>query len=58
MNPNYTTYVKESLIWNTLVSSCLELPYDINDSNNNDNNDEDDDLSPMPVENAKADYTC
>ena len=57
--------IVESPIWNTLISSCPELPYDIDDSDDNeneeddiDNDDEDDDLSLVLVENEEADYTC
>jgi hypothetical protein len=37
--------VTESLIWNTLIPSHLELPDDIDDSNDNENKEDDDDLS-------------
>ena len=40
----------ESPIWNILIQSHPELPYDIDDSDDNDNDDEYDDLSPVPVE--------
>ena len=47
-----------SPIWNTLIPSRPELPYDIHDSDDNDDDDEDDDLSPVPIESEEADYTC
>ena len=64
--PNNPTDVAESMISNTWIPFCLELPYDIDNSNDNENekdkddedNDDGDDLSPMPVESEEADYTC
>ena len=56
--PNNTTFVTESSIWNTLIPSHLELPYDIDNSNNNENEEDDDDLSPVPIESEEANYTC
>ena len=59
---NNLANVADSLIWNTLIPSCPELPYDIDNSNDsknaehdndeeddddNDNVDENDDLSPV-----------
>ena len=56
------TDVVQPPIWNTLIPSCHELPYDIDDSNdyeNEEDNDEgDDDLSLLRVECEEADYTC
>ena len=66
------TDVVQPPIWNTLIPSCHELPYDIDDSNDyeneedndegddddNDDDDEDDDLSLLRVECEEADYTC
>ena len=47
--PNNPANVAESLIWNTLIPSRLELldAVDVSDDNKNE---EDDNLSPMPVE--------
>jgi hypothetical protein len=65
--PSNPTNVVESLIWNTLIPSRLELPDDIYDSDDNKSEedeeegdeDEDDDLSPIPmIESEKADYSC
>jgi len=68
--PNNLVDVTESPIWNTLITSHLELPNDIDDfddneeddddeeQEDNDDDDKDDDLSPMPVESDKTDYTC
>jgi hypothetical protein len=70
--PNTPADVAESLIWNTLIPSRPELPYDIDDSNDNeneeeeeeeeeediDNDDEDVDLSLVLVEGEETDYTC
>ena len=66
--PNNLANVAESLIWNTLIPSPLELLDDIDifdnnkyeeeDDDDNDNDDEDDDLSLMPVESEETNYTC
>ena len=66
--PNNLADVVESLIWNTLIPSCLALPDDIDDlikmkedddvDDDNDDDDEDDDQLPVPVESEEADYTC
>ena len=56
MNPNNTTDVADSSIWNTLSPSRLEMPNDIDDSDDKEN--DDDDLSPVPVESEKTDYMC
>ena len=56
-------------MWNTLIPSYLEMPYDINDlddnengkdddDNDDDDDDEDDDLSPVLIKSEEADYTC
>ena len=61
MNPNNTSNVAESLIWNTLIPSRLELPNAIDNSDDNENekdDDEDDDLSPMPIKSEEVGYTC
>ena len=56
--------VLESLIWNTLIPSCPELPNDIGnfDDNEKENDDDDDfeeeDLSPIPIESEEANYMC
>ena len=61
---NNPTDVTESMIWSTLVPSCLELLYGIDGSNDNkneedgDDDNDDNDLSPVPVESEEADYTC
>ena len=59
---NNPTNVVESLIWSTLIPSCLDLPDDIDDSDDNENeeddDDNDDDLSLVPVESEEADYMC
>ena len=65
---NHPEDFAESPIWNTLISSCPELPDDIDDSDDKENeeeddgveeeeDDEDDDLSPMPIESEEANYT-
>ena len=65
--PNNTTIVAESLIWNTLISSHLELPDDTDNFDNNENeeddidddNDNDDDvLTLVSIVSEDADYTC
>ena len=59
MIPKNPVDVAESLIRNTLIPFCLELPNDIVDSHDNENEEDDeDDLSPMPVERKEADCTC
>ena len=57
---NPTNFV-ESPIWNTLIPSHLELPYDVDNSDDNENDeeddddvDEDDDLSLVPIESEEA----
>ena len=54
LKPNNTTYVMESLIWNTLIPSRHELPDDIVDSYGNGNKEENDDLSPIPINNLET----
>ena len=57
--PNNPADVVDSVIWNTLFLSRLELPNDIDDSDDieneeEDDDDEDDDLSQMPVESEET----
>jgi hypothetical protein len=54
--PNNLADVVESLVCNTLIPSCLELLDDDEEEDDDDN--DDDDLSPMPVENEEANFTC
>ena len=55
---NNPTDVSKSPIWNTLIPSCPELSYDIDDSDDNEDEEDDDDLSPMLVKSEEANYTC
>ena len=57
--PNNLAYVTKSLIWNTLIPSHLELPYDIDISDNNEKeeDDNDDDLS-LVQKSEEADCMC
>ena len=63
--PNNLADVTESLIWNILIPSHVELPDNMdnpdeneNEKDDDDDDDEEDDLSPMPVESEETDYTC
>ena len=65
-----TSAITKSSIWNTLIPSHPELPYDIDnfddsenteeddDDNEDDDDDKDDELSLVPVESEEANHMC
>ena len=56
--PNNLAYVTKSLIWNTLIPSHLELPYDIDISDNNEKEDDNDDDLSLVQKSEEADCMC